>query len=183
MARISYDEQTAAAFKAVREVPRDGLSEWREAVRRHLRPSPGMTLVDIGAGTGAFAAAFSDWFDLSVLAVEPSAAMRIRSRVDGRLPEPVETGAYYTVAEALTNTAKYAHASAVTITVDTTTDTDNTVLRLTVHDDGVGGADLTGGTGLLGLKDRAEALGGHITLHSPPGEGTTLHAQIPLTTA
>ena len=76
MARISYDEQTAAAFKAVREVPRDGLSEWREAVRRHLRPSQGMTLVDIGAGTGAFAAAFSDWFDLSILAVEPSAAMR-----------------------------------------------------------------------------------------------------------
>lgn len=76
MARISYDEQTAAAFKAVREVPRDGLSEWREAVRRHLRPSQRMTLVDIGAGTGAFAAAFSDWFNLSVLAVEPSAAMR-----------------------------------------------------------------------------------------------------------
>jgi SAM-dependent methyltransferase len=76
MARISYDEQTAAAFKAVREVPRDGLSEWRDAVRRHLRPSRGMTLVDIGAGTGAFAAAFSDWFDLNVLAVEPSPAMR-----------------------------------------------------------------------------------------------------------
>ena len=76
MARISYDEQTAAAFKAVREIPRDGLSEWRDAVRRHLRPSRGMTLVDIGAGTGAFAAAFRDWFDLSVLAVEPSAAMR-----------------------------------------------------------------------------------------------------------
>jgi SAM-dependent methyltransferase len=76
MARISYDEQTAAAFKAVREVPRDGLSEWREAVRRHLRPSPGMTLADIGAGTGAFSAAFSGWFGLSVRAVEPSAAMR-----------------------------------------------------------------------------------------------------------
>jgi SAM-dependent methyltransferase len=76
MARISYDEQTAAAFKAVREVPREGLSEWREAVRRHLRPSQGTTLVDIGAGTGAFAAAFSDWFGLSVVAVEPSAAMR-----------------------------------------------------------------------------------------------------------
>ena len=60
IARISYDEQTAAAFKAVREVPRDGLSEWRGALRRHLRPSRGMTLVDIGAGTGAFAAAFSD---------------------------------------------------------------------------------------------------------------------------
>jgi ubiquinone/menaquinone biosynthesis C-methylase UbiE len=76
MPRISYDEQTAAAYKAVREVPRDGLSEWRQAVRRHLRPSQGMTLVDIGAGTGVFASAFSDWFDLSVLAVEPSAAMR-----------------------------------------------------------------------------------------------------------
>src|SRR5215467_94561 len=76
MARISYDEGTAAAFKAVREVPRDGLGEWREAVRRHLCPSPGMTLADIGAGTGAFAAAFSDWFGLGILAVEPSAAMR-----------------------------------------------------------------------------------------------------------
>jgi SAM-dependent methyltransferase len=76
MARISYDQQTATAFKAVREVSRDGLSEWREAVVRHMRPSPGMTLVDIGAGTGAFADAFSDWFDLSVLAVEPSGAMR-----------------------------------------------------------------------------------------------------------
>jgi SAM-dependent methyltransferase len=76
MARISYDEPTAAAFKAVREVPRDGLWEWREAVRHHLRPWQGMTLVDVGAGTGAFAAAFSDWFDCSVLAVEPSAAMR-----------------------------------------------------------------------------------------------------------
>ncbi len=78
MARISYDEPTAAAFKAVRDLSRDGLVEWREAVRRHLHPSPGMTLVDIGAGTGVFTAAFSDWFDLSVLAVEPSAAMRDR---------------------------------------------------------------------------------------------------------
>lgn len=76
MARISYDERTARAFKAVREIPRDGLSEWREAVRRHLRPAQGMTLVDIGAGTGQFSAAFSDWFGLTVLAVEPSAAMR-----------------------------------------------------------------------------------------------------------
>ena len=78
MARINYDEQTAAAFKAVRELPRDGLSEWREAVRRHLRPSHGMTLLDIGAGTGAFASAFGDWFDIDVVAVEPSAAMRAR---------------------------------------------------------------------------------------------------------
>lgn len=78
MARIGYDEQTGAAFKAVREIPREGLSEWREAVRRHLRPSPGMTLADVGAGTGQFAAAFADWFDIGVIAVEPSAAMRER---------------------------------------------------------------------------------------------------------
>jgi len=76
VARIEYDGQTAAAFKAVREVRRDGLTRWREAIRRHLNPSPGMTLVDVGAGTGAFAAAFADWFDLDVIAVEPSAAMR-----------------------------------------------------------------------------------------------------------
>ena len=76
VARNTYDEETAAAYRAVREVPRDGLSEWRDAVRRHLRPSAGMTVVDVGAGTGQFAAAFSDWFGVSVLAVEPSAAMR-----------------------------------------------------------------------------------------------------------
>ncbi|HEY6149415.1 MAG TPA: methyltransferase domain-containing protein [Gaiellaceae bacterium] len=93
IARISYDEQTAAAFKTVREIPREGLSEWREAVRRHLRPSRGMTLVDIGAGTGQFAAAFSDWFDISVFAVEPSAAMRAQIP---RTPaiEPLEGDAY-----------------------------------------------------------------------------------------
>jgi ubiquinone/menaquinone biosynthesis C-methylase UbiE len=76
MARITYDDETAAAFKAVREVPRDGLGHWHDAMRRHLNPMPGMTVVDIGAGTGAFAAAFSDWFGLDILAVEPSAAMR-----------------------------------------------------------------------------------------------------------
>lgn len=78
MARISYDDRTATAYQAVREVPRDGLGQWRDAVRRHLRPTPDTTLVDIGAGTGAFSAAFRDWFDVDVVAVEPSAAMRAR---------------------------------------------------------------------------------------------------------
>lgn len=78
VARIAYDEETAAAYRAVREIPRDGLSEWREAIRRHLEPSPGMTLLDIGAGTGQFSAAFHDWFDIEVVAVEPSTAMRAR---------------------------------------------------------------------------------------------------------
>src|SRR5580658_10069639 len=59
MARMAYDDQTAAAFKAVREVPRDGLEHWRDAIGRHLRPLPRMTVADIGAGTGAFAAALA----------------------------------------------------------------------------------------------------------------------------
>jgi SAM-dependent methyltransferase len=76
LARISYDDRTAAAYKAVREIPRDGLADWRDAIRRHLGPAPGMTLVDVGAGTGQFAAALTDWFGISVVAVEPSDAMR-----------------------------------------------------------------------------------------------------------
>lgn len=76
MARINYDDTTATAFKTAREVPRVGLKNWQDAVRSHLNPTPGMTLVDVGAGTGAFATAFADWFGIEVVAVEPSAAMR-----------------------------------------------------------------------------------------------------------
>lgn len=75
VARISYDVQTATAYKATREIPRDGLGEWRAAVQRHLRPSPETTLLDIGAGTGQFSTAFRDWFGIEIVAVEPSAAM------------------------------------------------------------------------------------------------------------
>jgi ubiquinone/menaquinone biosynthesis C-methylase UbiE len=78
LARITYDDDTAAAYTQVRGIPRDGLGRWRDAIQRHLNPVPGMTMVDIGAGTGTFSAAFSDWFGLSVFAVEPSAAMRAR---------------------------------------------------------------------------------------------------------
>jgi signal transduction histidine kinase len=99
----------------------------------------------------------------------------------GRLPEPVEVSAYYVVAEALTNAAKHARASAVTVTAEA--DTAGAVLRVTVRDDGAGGADFTGGTGLAGLRDRVEALGGRIFVDSPPGAGTTLRAELPLPTA
>ena len=95
----------------------------------------------------------------------------------GRLPEQVEVSAYYVVAEALTNTAKYAHASAVGVEAEVAGDR----LRVTVRDDGIGGANLAGGTGLAGLKDRVEALGGQIVLHSPRGAGTSLRAEFPLT--
>ncbi|MGI5240451.1 GAF domain-containing protein [Dactylosporangium sp. CA-139066] len=100
-------------------------------------------------------------------------------RTTGRLPEHLEVSAYYIIAEALTNAAKHAHASAATVTVET--DPAGRVLCIAVRDDGVGGADFARGTGLVGLKDRAEALGGQIVLHSPRGAGTTLCAELPLT--
>jgi predicted ATPase/signal transduction histidine kinase len=100
-------------------------------------------------------------------------------RVNGRLPDHVEVSAYYIVAEALTNAAKHARASAVAVIVEA----DVAVLRADICDNGVGEADFAGGTGLLGLKDRAEALGGHIELHSPHGGGTRLRVELPLATA
>jgi GAF domain-containing protein len=93
-----------------------------------------------------------------------------------RLPEPIEVAAYYVVSEALTNTAKHAHASVVNIELDTR----NTVLHLAIRDDGIGGADLSRGSGLLGLRDRIEALGGTLQVNSPAGNGTTLLIEVPL---
>jgi signal transduction histidine kinase len=84
------------------------------------------------------------------------------------------------VAEALTNAAKHARASAVTVTVEA--DAAGAVLRVAVRDDGTGGADFRRGTGLAGLKDRVEALGGQIFLDSPRGAGTSLRAELPLAT-
>jgi signal transduction histidine kinase len=98
-------------------------------------------------------------------------------RADERLPGEVEVSAYYVVAEALTNAVKHARASAVGVEVEVAGD----VLRVTVHDDGVGGADLARGTGLVGLKDRVEALGGQILIDSRGGAGTRLQAAFPLT--
>jgi SAM-dependent methyltransferase len=79
VARIRYDEGAAAAFQATREVPPDGLTEWRSAIARHLDPRAGMRLLDLGAGTGRWAATLAGWYDVSVVAVEPSAAMRARA--------------------------------------------------------------------------------------------------------
>jgi PAS domain S-box-containing protein len=92
-----------------------------------------------------------------------------------RLPGPVEAAAYYLIAEALTNVAKYAGASAVRVRVAAH---DANVL-VEVSDDGAGGADPAGGTGLRGLADRVEALGGTLAIDSPAGTGTSLRALIP----
>jgi signal transduction histidine kinase len=117
---------------------------------------------------------------LKTLARRSPVPVRLEVRAGGRLPQPVEVSAYYVVAEALTNAAKHARASAVTVTAET--DTTDAVLRLTVSDDGAGGADFIKGTGLARLKDRVEALGGRIFLDSPRGAGTSLRAELPLTT-
>jgi signal transduction histidine kinase len=102
-------------------------------------------------------------------------------RVEERLPDPVEISAYYIVAEALTNAAKHSGASEVRVCVEA--EQADGALRLEVADDGVGGAEFSGGTGLMGLKDRVDALGGRIDLHSPRGGGTTLRVMLPLNQA
>ena len=92
-----------------------------------------------------------------------------------RLPPPVESAAYFVVSEALSNVAKYAQASHASVEVRRT----NGRVTIAVTDDGVGGADVEGGSGLRGLADRVSALDGTLTLDSPEGRGTRLRAEIP----
>jgi signal transduction histidine kinase len=88
----------------------------------------------------------------------------------------VEVAAYYVVSETLTNAAKHAHASVVHVGVEAV----DGVLRVSVRDDGSGGADSARGSGLVGLRDRVEALGGTISVQSPPGAGTSVRVELPL---
>jgi signal transduction histidine kinase len=113
---------------------------------------------------------------LKTLARRSAVPVRLDIRLEGRLPEPVETAAYYVVSEALTNTAKHAHATVVDVQVAT----GDGALHVRVRDDGRGGAHFGHGSGLVGLRDRAEALGGQIWLHSPPGAGTAVEITLPL---
>ena len=93
-----------------------------------------------------------------------------------RLPGPVEAAAYYVVAESLTNVAKYAHASSASVRVSR----EDGHALIEVSDDGIGGADSGGGTGLSGLADRLAALDGTLVVDSPPGGGTRIRAAIPV---
>jgi PAS domain S-box-containing protein len=113
---------------------------------------------------------------LSALAHRAPLPVEINDVPDERLPEPVEAAAYYLIAEAITNVAKHAHASHVAVSVRR----DDGRLLVEVADDGVGGADPGGGSGLHGLTDRVEALHGHLRLDSPPGGGTRVEARIPV---
>jgi len=113
---------------------------------------------------------------VEALALRSPVPVKLTVGCEGRLPERIEVAVYYVVSEALTNAAKHANASHVKIDLQAGEGT----LSLTIRDDGVGGADASGGSGLTGLKDRVEALGGTIEVASPPGRGTRLDIAIPL---
>jgi signal transduction histidine kinase/CHASE3 domain sensor protein len=113
---------------------------------------------------------------LRTLARRAAIDVEIQVAAIGRLPEPIEVAAYYVVSEALTNATRHADASVLRVTVDKRDDR----LQLTIRDDGVGGADPSRGSGLIGLHDRVDALGGSFTVTSPVGEGTLILVQLPL---
>jgi PAS domain S-box-containing protein len=113
---------------------------------------------------------------LKTLARRSAVPVRLEVRAETRLPEPVEVAAYYIVSEALTNTAKHAGASAAHVLVEAR----DGLLRLSIRDDGRGGADPRRGSGLIGLSDRVDALGGTIEVASPSGQGTTLLVTLPI---
>jgi signal transduction histidine kinase len=116
---------------------------------------------------------------LKTLARRSAVPVELDLHLDRQLPDSVEVGAYYVVAEALTNAAKHARASQISVHVAC----GGAVLHLSIHDDGIGGADTANGSGLVGLADRVAALGGQLTISSQLGRGTSLAAKIPLEAA
>ncbi|MDT5279535.1 MAG: hypothetical protein QOJ20_730, partial [Mycobacterium sp.] len=112
---------------------------------------------------------------LKTLARRSAVPVELDVSVHRRLGESAEVAAYYVVAEALTNAAKHAQASQVNVRVDAV----GSNLRLSIRDDGIGGADPTNGSGLIGLRDRVEAVGGQMTISSHAGSGTSLQVEMP----
>jgi signal transduction histidine kinase len=113
---------------------------------------------------------------LKALARRSAVPVELDLRTRRRLPGHVEVAAYYAVSEALANAAKHARASAVHVQLDTP----DTMVRLAIRDDGIGGADPAKGSGLVGLSDRIEAVGGTLEVTSPADNGTTLLIEIPI---
>jgi signal transduction histidine kinase len=113
---------------------------------------------------------------LRTLARRVSVPVQLDLRADGRLPVPVEVAAYHVVSEGLANAAKHAQASEVRVDLDA----HDSVVELAVEDDGRGGADMRRGSGLVGVRDRVEALGGTIDIESGPGRGTSLRVTLPI---
>ncbi len=113
---------------------------------------------------------------LEALASRAPLPVRVSNELESRLPAPVEAAVYYVVSESLTNVAKYAQASRVDVRLTSVAG----VVRIEVVDDGIGGADIGGGSGLLGLADRIETVGGRFGVESRPGEGTRIWAEVDL---
>jgi signal transduction histidine kinase len=140
---------------------RTGLSELRE-LARGIHPA---VLTDRGLEPA-----------IQALVSRVPVAVTVDADVEERLPDPVEVAAYFVVSEALANVAKYARATHATVEVRRV----NGSVRVQVTDDGIGGADVSEGSGLRGLTDRVAALDGTLELESPAGRGTRLHAEIPV---
>jgi signal transduction histidine kinase len=157
--RVDGDPDLAREVEAARTELDQALEELRE-LARGIHPA----ILDAGLD-GAIRA----------LVARAPVPVTVRELPDFRLPSGVETAAYFVVAEALTNVAKYAHAHEATVSVERR---DGCVV-VEVRDDGVGGADPSAGSGLRGLSDRVAALDGELELDSPPGRGTTLRARMP----
>ena len=158
--KIGDEADVALMVDGLSERLSAALSELRE-LARGIHPS---ILTDRG-----LAPAVSSLVDRAGVVVDADVA------IEERLPAAVEAAAYFLVAEALTNVAKYARASEVRVAVHC----DNGEVLVDVADDGVGGADVDAGTGLRGLQDRVAAVDGELTIDSPPGGGTRLLARIP----
>jgi PAS domain S-box-containing protein len=163
LAQASLDSDPAAA-RATLEEAREELALALEELRELARGLHPAVLSDRGLGAA-----------VEMLAGRAPVPVEIAEVPGDRLPEPVEAAAYFLIAEALTNVAKYARASAVRVRVVT----DDAGVLVEVSDDGVGGADPARGSGLRGLADRVEALGGSLDVVSPAGAGTSLRATIP----
>jgi PAS domain S-box-containing protein len=165
LARAKLESDPAAARVALANAGEElalALAELRE-LARGLHPA---VLTDHGLRAA-----------VEMLAGRAPVPVEIAAIPDERLPGPVEAAAYYLIAEALTNVTKYAQASTVRVRVAVS----ETSVLVEVSDDGVGGADPAAGSGLRGLADRVEALGGRLDVTSPAGAGTTLRAEIPRT--
>jgi signal transduction histidine kinase len=144
----------------------DGLRSTLEEVREISRGIHPSILSEAGLGPA-----------LKGLARRSAVPVALDLNVDSRLSETVEVAAYYAASEAITNAIKHAKASTIALSVDGR----GGPLRLSIRDDGIGGADPRRGSGIVGLMDRVEAVGGTISLDSPSGIGTTLHMQFPTT--
>jgi signal transduction histidine kinase len=158
--RLDSDPETNRALEQARGEVAESLQELRE-LARGIHPA-------VLAGHGLAVA-------LESLAARAPVPVRLTVDLDGRLPEPVEVAAFYLVSEGLTNVSKYALASGAEVNVTRA----NGELVVEVVDDGVGGANTEGGSGLRGLADRVEALGGRLRVWSPSGSGTRVRGEIP----